>query len=57
MKASFAIIFATSAVAGMLGIAWLENYLQAKLRERRVARRRKIREQIMAHRAAEQAEQ
>ena len=56
MKATFAVIFATSAVAGMLGIAWLENYLQAKLRERRIARRRKIREEIMARRAAEQAE-
>ena len=56
MKATFAVIFATSAVAGMLGIAWLENYLQAKLRERRVARRRRIREEIMARRAAEQAE-
>lgn len=56
MKAAFAIIFATSAVAGMLGLAWLENYLQAKLRERRIARRRIIREQIMARRAAEQAE-
>ena len=56
MKVVFATIFATSAIAGMLGLAWLENYLQHKLRQRRIARRRQIREQILARRAAEQAD-
>ena len=56
MKVVFATIFATSAIAGMLGLAWLENYLQHKLRQRRIARRRQIRDQILARRAAEQAD-
>ena len=56
MKVVFATIFATSAIAGMLRLAWLENYLQHKLRQRRIARRCQIREQILARRAAEQAD-
>ncbi len=52
MKVVFATVFATSAVAGMLGLVWLENYLQHKLRQRRIARRAKIRQQILARREA-----
>lgn len=52
MNVVFATIFATSAVAGILGLAWLENYLQHRLRQRRIHRRRRIREQILARREA-----